>query len=1034
MPVMRIWTLLLFTLLYTSLWGQQKPYFQQEVNYRIAVKLDDAQHKLSGEALVSYHNQSPDTLSFLYFHLWANAFRDRSTAFADQKIRMRSARFYFAKDSELGGYEDIDFLAQGETLSWSLDPQNPDIARVDLPQPLKPGERIDLSIPFQLRIPASFSRLGHVGESYQLTQWYPKPAVYDRDGWHPMPYLDMGEFYSEFGSFDVEITLPANYVAGATGVLQTPSEMEFLEKKAAETREWLEKDPPQPESQASALKKDTIPPSDKEWKTIRYTAERVHDFAWFADKRFRVLKGEVELASGRRVDTWAFFTYLESWLWKDAISYLNRSVRFYSDLVGEYPYPQATAVMSALSAGGGMEYPMITVIGTSGNAKALDVVITHEVGHNWFYGILASNERDHAWMDEGTNTYYEHRYTETYYGKDLFGDFLPKFLSRGIDAEMGELGYLLQARRHRDQAPDTHSDDFKDLNYWLGAYEKPGRAFRHLEAAIGREAFDRAMQAYYREWEFRHPQPEDLKQVLERETGQKLDWLFEGYLFSNEKIDYAVKGLEKKGEAYEITVKNQRNLAPPFGLYGVKDSAIVASQWYDGFQGKKALSFPAADYDRIVLDEEHLILDIRRQNNRIRTSGLFPKMPTPHFGLITGADRSDRMNLYLQPVAAWNNYDKLMAGIGIHNYSPLQKTVEWYALPMYSAVTGRVNGLAGIRANLYPGISLLPEWTLSLDARRYAMDYNWDHAYYLNFYRISPSLRVRLRSAPKGTMEHFLGWRTLVVGEEAALFDDAGTYTGGNEWNANLIHLFSYELYNRRVVNPHSVQVALEQQGYTDVFGEDQRYLRLSVDLRGKYTYDTRRHLSARLFAGYHLVNTIRESGFIGRGAFNLTAQGYRGNDDYRYDEYYFGRNDDSGPWSQQISMRDAGFKNAFSGAFQSQSGNTNDFMVALNLKADLPKDLPFKIPVKPYFDVAYVSDLRPIAAGQPLVEQIWWSGGFCLEVGDDILGIYFPVVNSANIRQLYDGDGRSAYLSRVTFQFDIRKLNPVKLFSLLNI
>jgi hypothetical protein len=1030
---MRIWITMLFAAFAISAVGQ-RPYFQQEVDYKIAVRLDDEEHALSGEAAIVYTNHSPDTLHFLYFHLWANAFRDRNTAFSDQRIRMRSSKFYFAKDSDLGGYEDIDFMVQGETLSWSLDPDNPDIARVDLPWLLCPGEQIELLIPFRMKVPASFSRLGHVDQSYQFTQWYPKPAVYDREGWHPMPYLDMGEFYSEFGSFKVEITLPANYVVAATGELQTESERAFLLAKEKETREWLEKDPPKAEGRSAALKKDTIPASSAEWKTIRYTAERVHDFAWFADKRFRVLKGDVALASGRRVDTWEFFTYIESWLWKDAISYLNRSVRFFSDRVGEYPYPQATAVMSALSAGGGMEYPMITVIGESGDAKSLDLVITHEVGHNWFYGILASNERDHAWMDEGINTYYEQAYIETYYGEDIMGAFLPPFLAKGIDAPLGELGYLLQARRGRDQAPETHSDQFKSLNYWLGAYEKPGRAFRHLAGALGEERFDQAMQAYYREWQFRHPQPGDLIALLERETGEDLGWLFDGYIFSTKKIDYAVSGLKKMGETYEVKVRNRRQLAPPFALYGVRDSQIVASQWYEGFEGKKALSFPAGEYDRIVLDEEHYLLDFNRGNNRIRTSGLFPKMRTPHIGLMTGADRSDRCNLYAVPAVAWNNYDKLMLGVGLHNYSPLQKTIEWYALPMYSFATKQANGLAGVRANIYPGIGLLPEWTFSLDARRYSMDYNWENDYYLNFYRVSPSLRIRLRSAANGTMEHYLRWRMLFVGEEAALFDTSGVYSGEKDWLQNRINVWSYELDNNRIINPHSLRLALEQQAYTDVFGEEQRYLRLSADLRGKYTYAQKRHISARLFAGYHLVNTIREAGFIGPGAFNLTAQGFRGNDDYRYAEYYLGRNDDRGVFSQQISMRDGGFKNAFSGAFQGQGANTNDFMVALNLKADLPKDLPLKLPLKFYFDAAYVSDLRPIAAGAPLSDRIWWSGGVCLEFGDDIFGIYFPLLNSANIRELYGGDDRSAYWSRITFQFDIRKLNPVNLFSLLGI
>jgi len=229
-----------------------------------------------------------------------------------------------------------------------------------LSKPLKSGETIVIETPFTLQIPKSFSRLGHVGQSYQLTQWYPKPAVYDAEGWHPMPYLDQGEFYSEFGDFDVTITLPSNYVVGATGELQTASEVEFLNQKAKQGAGMNFE-----EMNQSA----DFPPSDETTKTLNYTAKNVHDFAWFADKRFHVLKSGVTLASGKKVDTWAMFTDLEANLWKDATTYLDRSVKFYSEKVGEYPWSHATAVQSALSAGAGMEYPMITVIGESGSAR-----------------------------------------------------------------------------------------------------------------------------------------------------------------------------------------------------------------------------------------------------------------------------------------------------------------------------------------------------------------------------------------------------------------------------------------------------------------------------------------------------------------------------------------------------------------------------------------------------------------------------------------------------------------------------------------
>ncbi|MEO6038674.1 MAG: M1 family peptidase, partial [Saprospiraceae bacterium] len=240
--------------------------------------LDDRAQTLTGNIEIEYVNHSPDALSEIWLHLWGNAFKNRRTAFTQQKLKHSDGRFYFASDSMLGFYKKLDFQVNGEKASWKFDPRNPDIAVVTLAQPLAAGARLTLSSPFELHIPASFSRLGHVGESYQITQWYPKPAVYDQRGWHAMPYLDQGEFYSEFGNFDVTITLPENYVVGATGTLQNASEIAFLAKKEAETKEKLRLkiDP----------KEDPFPSSSAMQKTIRYRAERVHDFAWFADKRF----------------------------------------------------------------------------------------------------------------------------------------------------------------------------------------------------------------------------------------------------------------------------------------------------------------------------------------------------------------------------------------------------------------------------------------------------------------------------------------------------------------------------------------------------------------------------------------------------------------------------------------------------------------------------------------------------------------------------------------------------------------------------
>src|SRR5665647_2290250 len=286
-------------------------YFQQEVNFDIRVTLNDKCHELSAFETVEYINRSPDTLDFLIFHLWPNGYSSNKTALAKQLYEQKGKAKLF-NDPELKGYIDsLDFRINKEVVQWSFYDGQPDICKIMLNEPVHPGDTVYITTPFHVKIPkAVTSRLGHLETSYQISQWYPKPAVYDRNGWHPMPYLDQGEYYSEFGTYDVSITLPDNYTVGATGNLQNEQEMERLNALAADST-W----------------KKTIdtagyefPPSAIQMKTLRYTEKQIHDFAWFADKRFHVMKGLVKLAdSGKEITTWVMCTNKQAKLWKDAI-------------------------------------------------------------------------------------------------------------------------------------------------------------------------------------------------------------------------------------------------------------------------------------------------------------------------------------------------------------------------------------------------------------------------------------------------------------------------------------------------------------------------------------------------------------------------------------------------------------------------------------------------------------------------------------------------------------------------------------------
>lgn len=251
----------------------QSPYWQQSVDYIIDVQLDDQRHMLLGQEQFIYHNKSPHSLDRLYIHLWPNAYRDRQTAFARQQLNNNSWRFYNAPDSLRGFIDSLDFQVNKQAVKWSLlSADTPDVAVIWLNKPLAPGQRITVSTPFRVKIPGDFSRMGRRGQQYQLTQWYPKPAVYDAQGWHYMPYLDLGEFYSDFGSFEVNIRVPENYRVAASGDLQTASERNWLDS-LAEVAAAMDSFP-RLEREKSAIR----------YKSLRYTLDQVHDFAWFAGK------------------------------------------------------------------------------------------------------------------------------------------------------------------------------------------------------------------------------------------------------------------------------------------------------------------------------------------------------------------------------------------------------------------------------------------------------------------------------------------------------------------------------------------------------------------------------------------------------------------------------------------------------------------------------------------------------------------------------------------------------------------------------
>lgn len=482
--------LLLFVIQTLLAFGQSADYWQQQVDYTISVSLNPGSRSLEGNLEMLYTNHAPDTLHFLWIELYPNAYKNDKTAFTDQQLENGSTAFYFSEDNQRGYINRLNFKVDGMAASTLDHPVHQDIIKLLLPQPLAPGKQCHIETPFNVKLPLAFSRSGVIGNSYQITQWYPKPAVYDKHGWHEIPYLDQGEFYSEFGNYKVSITTPDSFLVAATGNLKNTSK--------------------QPNS-----------------ITRYYEQNKVHDFAWFASPDFLIKEDTLQLAS-HTVKLNAFYYPKNEKIWAHSIAMMKDAVRTKSKWLGEYPYDAVTVVDKKGMNDGGMEYPTITLVSTPGTEKELDFVINHEIGHNWFYGILASNERLHPWMDEGINTYYDKRYIAEKYGSApmAYSETSSAFLNKRLPGDFMELGMHTMIDLKKDQPIETPASKFSVMNYGLMAYTKAGNWLKTIEQKLGKDVFDKSMQAYYENWKFKHPSPADFKNSLEQSSGRNLDASF----------------------------------------------------------------------------------------------------------------------------------------------------------------------------------------------------------------------------------------------------------------------------------------------------------------------------------------------------------------------------------------------------------------------------------------------------------------------------------------------------------------------------
>ncbi len=626
---------------YRSASGEPGPaYWQNRADYKITVTLDTAQHKVTGTVIITYKNNSPDDLKFLWLQLDQNIYREDSRAQATTLLTGgRWANRTFTQGDEL---KSVEIVSKGTTTKAKYNVSDTRM-QVWLPNTLsaKTGT-VQLKIEYAFEVPEyGTDRMARLntknGWEYEIAQWYPRMCVYDDVlGWNTLPYLGAGEFYLEYGDIDYSITAPSNLIVVGSGEVQNPSEV-YTSSVMSKLAQAKNSDKTVTIVGADDLNGTSYHP-DKPTLTWHFLCKQTRDVAWAASKAFIWDAARINLPSGKKALAQSVYPVesIGDSAWSRSTEYTKGCIELYSKEWYEFTYPAATNVAGRV---GGMEYPGIVFCSWKAKQGGLWGVTNHEFGHNWFPMIVGSNERKYPWMDEGFNTFINGVDTKVfnngeYYQKNDAQRAANYMFAKNADAIL--------------TIPDVTQQNFLGI----AAYRKPGMGLDILrEHILGEERFDSAFRTYVARWAFKHPTPWDFFRTMENVGGEDLSYFWRGWFMTNDRLDQGVTKIEyldnDPSKGANITVVNNEQMVLPVPLLiemdnGQKDSMTLPVEiWQRG--GEWTFHYPSTSKIKtITIDPDHDYPDVNPSNNTLDGN---PPKPVPQ-----GTTANDVISKYLTAV------------------------------------------------------------------------------------------------------------------------------------------------------------------------------------------------------------------------------------------------------------------------------------------------------------------------------------------------------------------------------------------------